>query len=44
MEQLEFSKEILPGIYRVTLTDRTIEQGVSEIQIFIIKGKESVHD
>ena len=44
MEQSKLIKEILPGIYRVTLTDNTIEQGVSEIQIFIIKGSSQVHD
>jgi glyoxylase-like metal-dependent hydrolase (beta-lactamase superfamily II) len=43
MEQLKYSKEILPGIYRVTLTSNPHDKGVSEIKIFIIKGKESVH-
>lgn len=36
--------EILPGIFRVSLTDTTIEQGVSCIKIYIIKGKPSVHE
>lgn len=35
------TKEILPGIFRLTLSDTTIEQGVSEIHIFIIPGKPS---
>ena len=33
------TKEILPGIFRLTLSDKTIEQGVSEIHIFIIPGE-----
>ena len=36
--------EILPGIFCVSLTDTTIEQGVSCIKIYIIKGKTSVHE
>lgn len=36
--------EILPGIFCVSLTDTTIEQGVSCIKIYIIKGKPSVHE
>lgn len=36
--------EILPGIFCVSLTDTTIEQGVSCIKIYIIKGNPSVHE
>ena len=36
--------EILPGIYRVSLHDMTVQQGVNRIQIFIIKGSPAVHD
>ena len=36
--------EIVPGIYRVSLHDGSVQQGVNRIQIFIIKGKPSVHD
>ncbi len=36
--------ELLPGIYRVFLTDTTIEQGVSSIGIYIVKGAPSVHE
>ena len=36
--------EILPGIFCVSLTDTTIEQGVSCIKIYIIKGKPSAHE
>ncbi|SFG10012.1 MBL fold metallo-hydrolase [Oribacterium sp. WCC10] len=38
------SKEILPGIHQVDLSDTTIEQGVSSIHIFIIPGKDGVND
>ena len=40
----ELYTEILPGIYRVSLHDMTVQQGVNRIQIFIIKGTPSVHD
>lgn len=36
--------EILPGIFQVILTDNTVEQGVSNISIYIIPGKEGVHE
>ena len=36
--------EILPGIFCVSLTDTTIEQGVSCIKIYIIKGKPLAHE
>ncbi len=36
--------EVLPGIYRVILTDTTIEQGVSSIGIYIVKGSSSVQE
>lgn len=39
MENTHITEEILPGIYKVDLSDTTIEQGVSSIHIFIIKGK-----
>ncbi len=43
MENTHFTEEILPGIYRVDLSDTTVEQGVSNIHIFIIKGRDDVN-
>lgn len=40
----ELYTEILPGIYRVSLQDMTVQQGVNRVQIFIIKGSTTVHD
>lgn len=40
----ELYTEILPDIYRVSLSDTTIEQGVSRIEIYIIKGHPDVHE
>ena len=40
----ELYTEILPGIYRVSLQDMTVQQGVNRVQIFIIKGSPTVHD
>ena len=43
-ESAELYTEILPDIYRVSLSDTTIEQGVSRIEIYIIKGYPDVHE
>lgn len=43
MKNTHFTEEILPGIYRVDLSDTTVEQGVSNIHIFIIKGQDDVN-
>ncbi len=44
MDETRITKEILPGIYRFSLSDTTVEQGVSKINIFIIPGKEGVNN